>query len=432
MRTNFAATSGRSCPLTGEPSSWDQGNVPFDSFPLHQNGLHLKDVPVWRDAPSDATDRANVPPPSPGPVWRDSEELLGELNTRGTRDLLFQLPEKQNLRKPAWASSSTSRRSQSPLGTLLRRKRGKPKSSVAVAGGGSKEINATSASSRKKRPAGEAVWKDSPAAPRKTLVDPTRLLDLMSGAEAVPRKTIRTRAFGGSAVVGGAGAVSPLPPPPNEKSPKTNRDWRRIAHPLRAHRNGDQGPKGRSPTCVKVVRPMTHVAESLPGGAAPIRSRDSSSGFLSAASVSSAASFWRSIASIPDGTPARARSPPPVSGGSRLSSQTPLVPPRAPAFEPREGSDRQRTRTNRRSRQRQVPVPVPGDDAQFRHCRGGRIARQPLPLSHDDTQCRYNSGDRGRRDGHRRGQNQRSYRREGRDGDVKQTMPPDVRERELW
>lgn len=359
---------------------WAGVRLRYHCSPFDQNGLHLKDVPVWRDAPSDAIDAANVPPPSPGPVWRDSEELVRELNTRDTRgDYHFQLPKTQKVRRPARASSSASRRSPSPLGNLLRRTRSKPESSAAVAGGGKRDTNTTRAPSRRKRTAkGEAVWKDSPAATRMS-VDPTLLLDLMSSAEAAPRKTIGNRGFSGSvAAAGGVGAACPLPPPPNEKSPKTNRDWRRITHPLRARRKDDQGlhlQQRRAPTSEKVLGSMMYFAGSLPSSAALTRSRDSNSiGFLSAASASSAASFWRTISSIPDGTAARSRSPTPFSGGTRLSSQAPTAPPRAPAFEPRGGPDHHRTRTNRRSRQHRVSAP--GDEAQFRRSRSGRLERQ--------------------------------------------------------
>lgn len=377
-------TSRRSFIAVGDSFSW-VGTAPFDHFPLDQNGLHLKDVPVWRDAPSDATDNANVPPPSPGPVWRDSGGLLGDLNTRDTRDFhCCDSPETQNLRRPAWPSSSTSRRSQSPLGTLLRRKRNKPRSSAAMAGDEKRHTKTPRASRRKNRTAGgEAVWNDSPAAPR-VLVDPTRLLDLVLSAEAAPSKAIGNQAFSGSTAVvaGGVGATSPLPSPPNEKSPKINRDWRRITrHPLRASRKDNQGQQGRSSTTGEgVLRPKVHFADNQPGSTALSHSRDSDSGgFLSAVSALSAASFRRSTASIPGVTPAQARSPHTVSGGTLFSSQTIPAPPRAPAFEPRRGSEHHRTTPSRRSRQHRVQVS--GGDVQFRHCRSGRRAKQAAAVS---------------------------------------------------
>ncbi len=362
---------------------------------------------MWRDAPSVNADEANVPPPSPRPVWRDSDELLREFTGEDLCGVTK--ADSQRFQEEPERTPCRSSRSPSPLPALLRRKRtqhkraGKPPSEVAPGGVTEERRAKVRVPSRRRPTAGKAVWKDSPPVPRRVLIDTTKLVDLISDVGMPPRTTsiaatatspasrkgLEERAFGCSSVAGEVGAGSQLPPPPNEKAPRTNRHWRHITHPLRVRRKGEQGWRGRSSTRESVPRPFYFSDKSAPGRGELTRSRHSSSGFLSAApSSSSTVSFWKSTAPAPDvSTPARtSRSRLLLSSGVflgnsgvRTGSKKSPAPPRAPAFEPRRGSpsDHHRARSDRRSRPK---LPASHDHTQPRHKssgireRGGRFS----------------------------------------------------------
>ena len=399
--------------FNGEPSPC--GNTPSNSFPLDQSDIVLDALPIWRDVPSDNADEPNMPPPSPRPVWRDSDELLKEL----TGDHFSMLPKSDS-------KACRRSRSPSPLGALLRRKRAQHKrtgkaADTAVSPGGGTEGKTAKArvSSRRRRTAGKAVWKDSPPAPRRALIDTAKLVDLMSDVEAAPRrkatatvnnlasrKGLANQAFGDpSTDTLEVGEGSHLPPPPHhEKTHGPNRHWRHVTHPLRARRKSEKGWRGRSSTRDSAPRPTSFVQGSPPGGRGkPTRSRHGGSEILSAAPPppsSSAASFWKSTApASDDSTPAHTTSRPRLlfaggvfsgNSGIRTRSKKPPAPPRAPAFEPRRGSssDHHRTQSDRGPRR---PLPLSVDHTQFRHKSGGMWlrGRRQFNLPHDKSHSAY-------------------------------------------
>ncbi|CAM9105135.1 unnamed protein product [Pylaiella littoralis] len=281
-------------------------------------------------------------PPSPGPVWRDSDESLEELRDsfrrpgprkappkEGTPDDRFSSTETilKARQKPDKADFSRSR-SPSPLSSILRRKRAqcfaklsggtnkrnsKPKPSPAVPGkreGTTSNSATTGVSRRKQRMTGKAVWKDSAtAATRKVLFDPARFLELVSDVEAAPSKNSglasrkrNKHGVSGRAQIGVLEAAPLAPPPPQDNSPETNQHWRHITHPLRAWKKNGQGARGVTST-YREISGLNAVKESPGAYFGLTRSRSShnnrNSEFLPAALSPPAASFPESIA---DGT----------------------------------------------------------------------------------------------------------------------------------
>lgn len=331
-------------------------NLPLDSvIPRENNNTLDEEAPVWRDSSNDLL--ASLPPT--GPVWRDSDELLEELRAsstrapsavsrrRGHRDNPRQLPQKK-LPKNRPKKLGDSRR-------------------------GKEDVNRRTGTTagRKQR---AAVWKDVASAPRRVLFGPPRLSDIVLDVEVTPSKPPSlAEAFQKPPELwpsgGVGGATSILPPPPPEKIPKTNR-WH-STQPVLAPRSTGEGRRAQSPTLEGNLRPIAAKSTvDRPGFKSRSTENINSNGrFLSAttsssSSSSSTSSFWRSIACIPEDSPlphghrvcsGRHPHPPGNYGnarrwrrrqrfsGKRRSTavgdvflRTTLVPPRAPAFEPRE------------------------------------------------------------------------------------------------
>lgn len=339
------------------------------------------ETPIWRDGPSDKDGSPDAPRPAPEPIWRDSDELSEELGAFCVRSPCKKSKTTGKCDKPLHDTTLKARprpgevaltrsRSPSPLSALFRRK-GTPK--IVKPSGGKRSskpygrerghANKKNIPGRNARRVSEAVWKDSVAVPRKPLIDPTRISELMLGFEAAPRPAcIKSGApmsrdesrirMPSPPVVGDVNPTSTLPPPPQ----KTNWRWRYATHPLRVRRHHGQELNGHSPMIEDALMPVAAVVERS-GGPARKQSRTNSREKYIGSTTSSttAASFWKSITSIPDEPPAphagdSARGHPQLPANSRVGRRwlrapdkhrgtvengSPAVsaPRRAPAFE---------------------------------------------------------------------------------------------------
>lgn len=281
--------------------------------------------PTWRDW-SSLDDEAAHSLGSFGPVWHDSDELLeAEPDTPpasypwagAQKSPDRSLPSLATQRLPKKNAGSHSVFSLDP--TLGRRR---TQSSTRVPGKlqtkhkallcDGKTLTKTG-SSRRKRTAGAAVWKDALEVPQGILVVSERTLTTGADAEG-PSGTI-VHGFSryqqetqDSAQTAHGGPVPVRSPARREK--RESPPLRRMMHPLRARKVG-RGARTKPLLTFDDALPIVVQHRPRGGHAAQTRGRLFGNGsFLSLAS--SSAAVWKSIASIPEDPPPPTR--PRVSG----------------------------------------------------------------------------------------------------------------------
>ena len=275
-----------------------------------KENLQLEEAgePTWRDWSSHGEEAASSFN-SLGPVWRDSDMLLETDHVSPCSPYPRAGARKSPDRSlPSLATKNAGSRGVFSLDPTLRRKgthystyvpgRLPTKHKSPVCDG---QVRTKAASSRRKRTAGAAVWKDALEVPRGILVFTERPLTVGADAKG-PRGTIvhgfsarqpenqdpDQTAYGGPVPV-----RSPLRTKKRESPP-----LRRMMHPLRARKVCSGA---RSETLLTFDDALPIVVRHRPRNARIAQARGrlfGNGGFLSLAS--SSAAVWKSIASLPE------------------------------------------------------------------------------------------------------------------------------------